>query len=266
MVEHTMDLQYDHRLNEPNKKDLNKRSYDEHGDEIERLSRRVLNECTDSQLRNTASIFLIRVYAHRGERDKVIEICETFPAFPTSRNIMMLNAYDYSDENAMPQYKKVFYELFNALIHRMSYPGRSRNKRDNHIIMEKTIELCDVFFERGEYGTFADRVIACCLNLSIDFDSDPERALRYLTKAFETAKRLDDIYNDTVKFGKNYVYESYLAQGVELEPLMDFTFHQEEITNVQNVIDIIKKRDIKDDPRIRALIDDYKPYGGVRKK
>jgi transcriptional regulator with XRE-family HTH domain len=262
MMKYAMDLQYDHRINEPDFEKRHKRSFDENGNEIEHLCRRVLNECTNAELRYLASTLLIRVYAHRGEKDKALEICKTFPEYPKSRNIMATDVYDKSDENALPQYRKVFLELFRSLILNMQLScGTNIGKQK---LQEKIVGLCDAFFDDGEYGTFASKVIASCLNLSNDFNSNPERALAYMKKALEAAKHLDNIYNKTVKFGNNYIYKSFLPHGIELEPFNDFTFHQEKFTNVQDVIDTIQARKEKGDPRVIALIEEYKPYGGVK--
>ncbi|MCL2517204.1 MAG: helix-turn-helix domain-containing protein [Oscillospiraceae bacterium] len=257
MVQYAMSLQYDYRIDETDFLKLQKRSFEANGDEIEQISRRVLQECTDTELRHSASVFLIRVYAYRGERDKAIGICNTFPLYPTSQNIMKTNIYDYY-EDALPQYRKVFFELFHSLIIKINSPFK-KSKDEMRICWKKTIKLCDVFFDDEEYGSLAGQVIAACLNYSMDFDSNPDRSLAYIRKAFEAAKHEDGI----VKHRKNYVYQSFLVQGVDLEPEKDFSFTKD-ITEVQNVINTLELRKEKDEPRIKALIEEYTPYSGVR--
>jgi len=266
MLKYASALQYDYRINYSEISKLGEQSLDINGNEIERIVRRILEGCSDPEIRRHASAILIRLYAYRGEHDKAVKICKEFPEYPTSQNIMMTTIYDYADveSEANLQYRKVFFELFINLIWKINYPFPQ--KKDKKKYLEKTIKLCDAFFDDGEYGALASIVMAACLNSFIwtDFNSDPGLAITYLRKAFETAKYDDDIYNKTIKHGQKFVYESFLARGVELDPVDDFVY-DENLTSVQCIIDTINARIEKDDPHVKALIDEYKPYGGTRK-
>ena len=263
MSRYAICLQYDHRIDDENHLDLHKLSFEINGDEIEHICRRILQECTDSGLRHLANVLLVRVYAYRGDTEKALELCKDAPSVPYSKLIAESEVYDFDSNAALPHYRKIFHQLFRSLIWRIDYPIK-KSKEEMAICWEKTIELCDVFFDNGEYGEFAKNLCIWCLNLSLHYKDDPERVIKYVNKAFQLAKHEDDIYNSTIKYGRNYVYTSFLARGVELDPEDDFVARNR--TAVQNVIDLLEERDLEKQPYLKPLIEENRKYGGIRDK
>ena len=236
MIAYASSLQPDFRIMEKDIFELERRSFELNGSEVEHISRRVLQECTDTKLRYLATIMLVRAYAFRGELDKATELCKTFPDYPISQNIMMTNIYNNGNEDAILQYRKVFHELFKTLICKINGPYQ-KTEAEKVKCWEKTIALCDAFFDEGEYGSLSSQVIAARLNCSVDFDTNPERADMYIKKAFETAKREDEIRCQA----GTYKYESFLVRGVELDIKNDFAFDKKN-TAVQFVNTTLEMR------------------------
>lgn len=256
--EYMWKLNYDPNCEEPYGDEV-------HKDELYKLCRRVLDECTLDSPRYSALSILSGLYLIDGQTDKAIEICGRFPDFWFTKDQELENCYERGSgewwkqmsENTWQLTDFLYIKLRNAAIY---YDGKSSEEKKRRY--EKAEAFLKLIFEDGDYGFshyYLCEVYLYIANCYVDIDNT-EKAMEYYDKGLYHAHQYDELPKLTT-------HTSYLVRGKVQD--MSKIFAGSEDNEVKRQLEYIRScygyPKVRDIPRMQEIIEKYEPFAGTRK-
>lgn len=146
-------------------------------DECIELKEKVLEGCTDDEIRNSAVQILTFIYPNAGKRERAEELARSMPFMVLSREFLLPNVLE-GDEKKQARLH-LTYDLIQHLVHQVSWTKR--------------IALLELFFEDGDYG-FYDCLLSQAhrrLAKAAAERGDADHAFAHLDAATDAALRFE---------------------------------------------------------------------------
>jgi len=228
-------------------------------DEAIEISKKILEESTDTSLRNNAASRIVYCYNANGDKEKALEYTGQLPNHAHTRQLISgrLGLHQGQKQIEFSQACiSMYYEALAEVM--MQYANINYDNAENKLTHEEKIEvlenmlkiqqaiygdnLCDQHFDAYEYN----RIIACIYLLM----GKKDKALDYLETAFSHAERFMQ-YKDGDK------YQSVTLKNVESRPHSRWSR-----SPFEDMLDKFTNQDrydvIRDDPRFIAMLDKIK--------
>ena len=179
-----------------------------YGNEIIRLGKKILSECTEDRIRNSTRQILCYTYESKGMYNEIKELANSQSSLCTSYEDFMVRAHTGTQKH---MYKKL--HLVNCLIELIQIlsglnttmdDGQKAYSVEEEIeIRKKIISLIDLIMEDGEYGFFGGRIIAQHQAIAALYaeTEDSAAALAHLAAAAKQAIIMDTAYDPKKTYG-----------------------------------------------------------------
>jgi tetratricopeptide (TPR) repeat protein len=120
-----------------------------HAQEIIKICQNIYRDCTEDNLRYSAKAFLCKAYAVIGEREKAVEIANTFPAAGHLTSGQMLESiYEEGSEEKIQQRQINRICLSDALfLNILLTAHQTRDMRERRVWFEKNIRLTELIHD-----------------------------------------------------------------------------------------------------------------------
>ncbi|MDR2606586.1 MAG: hypothetical protein LBC38_04810, partial [Oscillospiraceae bacterium] len=227
-----------------------------HLDEIVRLSNRILDECTNSQIRFFVTDILMSAYSWSGQQEKAIPYADQFPENYYYTKWEQLRGISDGDEE-LRLCRKTTYDMAEHMLPRLHCIAQIADTTTEKRIelYKKVITIADAIFDEGDYGFqfwelgYTNGLIARCY---IKLGST-ESALEHMERGLEYAKTYDEMFER----GEDYVHTSFLVAGITHNPGESSTSGNG--NRVAKELALYNGYEI-DDPRFREIAERYRPF------
>lgn len=158
-------------------------------EEAAAIGEKILDECTDDEIRWTAVQILCYIYAGMGRTERAEELASRLPSIYVSEEA--IRPALYTGDKRIFYHKGLLSALLNLLGNDMvfNYPDDSGSRQFTDeewiAVHEKQLALFDLFFEDGDYGFFHSDASSACENIAQLHAKNGrnEDALRWLEKS-----------------------------------------------------------------------------------
>ncbi|MBQ8741053.1 MAG: helix-turn-helix transcriptional regulator [Clostridia bacterium] len=180
----------------------NKENRDALTQEVIDLGEKILETCTDTEIRNSATQLLCFIYPDTNHIDKATKLANTMPNRYVTREQLLKRIYKGTKRFELV--RDDLCALISDLCHDMLYNcaplddgNRPYTAKERVAIHKKYLDIMNIFFEDGNYGFFREMFALANLNtafccISVD---DCTQAISYLNTAKEQAIIYDTKYN-----------------------------------------------------------------------
>lgn len=223
-------------------------------EEVFTLCNRILDECTDSGIRNDALDLLGAAYGYAGKTEELLKVAEQKTPIPYSREVFMLYKWDHkgSERKDFLSYLLSYTSQTLGLIpYQINEDGKYSYSLDERIELWKLrVALIELFFPDGDYCNYAQDAEISCRFLTSAYLSkgDTESAIFWLSKGADFA-----IHFDTYDFDSKHTSPAFRdlpADGWIMEGGCN---------DSARLYDYIKNdtetESIRDDPRVRKILE-----------
>ena len=181
------------------------------------LGEKVLEKCTNDDIRHNTIQVLTYIYSDLNEYKKAEKLALTMPFLGSSRQMLLENIY--TGTRSFEQKRRNQFDLIDAILTGFVYNNAPLddnsvpyNSKETLILCKKAIKLLDIFFEDKNYGFYFDRLftiykISAWHNVILgnyqDAINDLQEALKY-AKKFDFEYSADKEYSCLLFKGMKY--------------------------------------------------------------
>ena len=178
---------------------------------------KILNESTDSEIRNSATVLLSKCYPDINQLDKAIELATKMPNKYFTRERLLRNIYKGTKrfELLRDDLWCTITDLYNNLLFNcapLDDGCKPYTTKELILIHQKYFDIMNILFEDGNFGFFRDQLSRAYCNAAAFCVSDNQidLALKYLSFAaknaiiYDTKYTADDVYTCTLFNGKKF--------------------------------------------------------------
>jgi len=231
-----------------------KREYDD----VIRLCRKILEECTDSMLRYRALVTMAQAYSYAGNREEMRRTADQMPPMEYSREAFMLWHWDMKGKEGLENRQEYLQDMLIGLTEVMGIlPGMVGDDGKPVYSMEERItmygqivSLIRLLFPDGDYGILAqEAIVACSMLVNICMHrGDTEGAIRWLQEGGVFVLYADTYVHDAPHtspvlkgYGQNgWIRENGQGKSDEL---------------LQYLLEDPDSLPIREDPRVQGLVE-----------
>ncbi len=234
-----------------------------HKEELYRLCKRVLEECTLDPPRYAALSILSGLYVLDGDMDKAVETVKRLPPSYLSQGQELENCYERGTEEWWKIVRDNLWELMhdlqvkirNAALHAGDWRERLR-------LLQKSVALIELIFDDGDYGfchyDLAELYSWIANSYVILGDFPP--AFEAYEKAFAHAKQYDELPRIST-------HTSFLVRG-KVQDMTQICSGSEE-NEVARELEYLRVgaiwEKVGEMPEMRAIVRKYEPFAGKKK-
>ena len=203
---------------------------DKYTDEALEICERVLEDCTDIEIRGSAIQILVLTYGskHRGHYDeeKAVHFAEMAPSLYVCKDVLLEHAYMFNREKRDAQVHGNALEFLDLLTRGMIFGGY-KDGREKIFAIETALKIYKLVFYDGNYLFYHCRMAQIYRYLSMEYAKigDAEKALENLRLAKEHAIAREQIPDGKQNFTSIFfnkathdnVYTSKNFTGTELD-------------------------------------------------
>ena len=182
---------------------LDSENMDSVREEVEKLCKYVMDECTTDELRYDAITSMIRLYSSLGEYDRAVECTNRLPGIFYTKELQMTCIYPEGDERdymAMANFvdktmEHILWEMYCIAVNRKNITAEERID-----ILKRILTVADAVYPDFDYGICHSGLADTCLSLFRLYSEagDAESALRYLERGLRHEKELDDCNDEVI--------------------------------------------------------------------
>ena len=191
-------------------------------EEIIALSEKTLAECTDDNIRHSSIKRLCSTYASMGETKKAKSFANKMPDKAYARENLITETLKGTEKYKHIQKQlvnSIFYDVLNSIIWLMITPlddgSKPFNPDEEIALHHKTIDIINIFIEKGSFGDFNFRLAPAHLELAILYSqkNDAAAALKHFKLAAKHAIPYDAM--PPVNDDSREEYTSLLFKGIK---------------------------------------------------
>ncbi|MBE6810800.1 MAG: helix-turn-helix transcriptional regulator [Ruminococcaceae bacterium] len=243
----------------------NKNNYQTLTEEIIIWGEKILNESTDTNIRNHAIQLLCFTYPNVNQTDKAVELADKMPCIYLSREHLLKRIFKGTMQFDLV--RDILWtdisDLYNCMLYNsgsLDDGSRPYTVKENIKIYQKYLDIMNIFFEDGNFGFFREMIARANLNLAAFYmrDSNYELTKKHLKIATEHAIVYDSKYNPDdeytcilfkgKKFGGVIHNTNKNICQIVLDDINSSTF--DKIRNSDEFIGIVKKLEKYADVRV----------------
>ncbi len=231
--------------------------------EAVRLAEKILEKCTDDQLRHGAIQKLCLLYPNLGKTERAVEIANKMPPMVVSNGFLLTHIY--KKEKGYQHDKMLLDDLIQFLSNKIVSYGRQRengelyyNDEDRADLREKRIAFLNLMYEDGNMGFYHCHLKDTHAWQSIYFarKKDAENTLYHLSKAAEHAIKFVEYASDN-----KYVHTSLLFREYDTSTVCFSTGSKEnDALEILTHMDDAEYDFIRDTEEFAKIRDDLKKH------
>ncbi|MCL2518978.1 MAG: helix-turn-helix domain-containing protein [Oscillospiraceae bacterium] len=180
------------------------------------LNERILEDCTDDQIRYGVMQKLAYDYKYIGEKEKAIATAKRLPSTPVASDMLLDSIYDGEERITQLKYNIWYFCYYlTGYIKSLTYEKYGNNKDVEGIpkrieLCKKAINIYKIIYENGDYGFYNTRVKDLYYNMAVDYMllHDIENTIDSLEKAADYAIAFDTMPED-------FKHTSLTIEGIE---------------------------------------------------
>ncbi len=256
LEEYMWQLNYDPHCTDPYGNEV-------HKEELYRLCKRVLDECTLDHPRYAALSILSGLYVLDGDMGKAVETVKRLPPSYFSQEQELENCYDRGTE----EWWNISRDNIWTLTHDLQVKIRnaalySGDLREKIRLLKKAVALIELIFDEEDYGFCHYDLAELYLWIANAYGMLEEypAAFEYYEKGFAHAKMYDDL-------PKISVHTSFLVRG-KVQDMMKICAGAEE-NEVARELAYVRGNAVyekmREMPEMRAILAKYEPFAGKKK-
>ncbi len=254
--EYMWQLNYDPNCTEPYGNEV-------HKEELYRLCKRVLDECTLDHPRYAALSVLSGLYVLDGDMDKAVETVKRLPPSYLSQGQELENCYDRGTEEWWKVARDNTWELMHDLQVKIRNAALySGNGREKIRLMKKAVALIGLIFDDGDYGFCHYDLAELSLWIANAYaaEEDFPSAFEYYEKGFSHAKAYDDL-------PKISTHTSFLVRGKvqDMTKICSGSEDNEVARELRYIRGSAIWKKVGERPEMREIIAKYEPFAGKKK-
>jgi len=193
-------------------------------DEVFRLCKRILAECTDSQTRYETIETLCIAYDYAGKKEEMLKLAKEMPRAEISYESFMM--YHWEGDAGFREFRNYMSFLITEICQMLSIAGGQRHDNNDSVyslddsikLWETEVSLLDLLFPDGDYQTYALLgESACCLLCDAYLKKhDADKTWKWIEKRADFA-----VYADNYDFDSPHtspVLRNYSSGGWIMPP------------------------------------------------
>lgn len=234
-----------------------------HKEELYRLCKRVLDECTFDPPRYAALSILSGLYVLDGEMDKAVETVKRLPPSYHSQEEELEHCYDYGTEEWWRISRDNLWNLMHDLLIKIRNAALySGDMRERIRLMKKAVALIELIFDDGDYGFCHYDLSELYLWIANAYvmEGDFSSAFGYYEKGFFHAKSYDDL-------PKTSTHTSFLVRG-KVQDMTKICSGSEENEVAQELAYVRGSavyEKVREMPEMQAILAKYEPFAGKKR-
>ncbi len=234
-----------------------------HKEELYRLCERVMDECTVDRVRYAALGILGGLYGLDGQKDKMIETAKRFPEYWQSQEEQLEECYDRGSEEWLVQVRRNIAVYAEELVIKFrNIAIHEGDPREAIWIFQKAISLIELVFDNGDYGFCHYHLAELHIWIAHRYVRlhDHEAALDHFETGLQYAKAYDDLPQTSL-------HTSVLVRGnvFDTRKICSCTEQNEVARELGYLLESGSYRELKDTPRMQALVAKYEPFVGKKR-
>ena len=218
-------------------------------DEIEKVSARLLAECTDERLRTETLVNLANARFLFGDENGADEIAEKLPKLTECREIVRIGGAD----SGMRQ-REFLDAAMEQLLWWMRCVAVEHEGEERIRMLRDVLAVGDILFPDFDCDVCHDSLASVCAALFREYAKAGKRdnAIKYLKRAFHHAREEDKISNSVVE------HTSPFLRGAKYD--MNQIQDMYEGNSVQFLIEELLGEEVGLDPAYRAVVEENRPF------